>query len=456
MCPSFNFIKAKFETGSQIEYEGLGNSREGVLYIKKGDEIFKPNEKFIIDSNNPEIEIYFSEKVTSLKDMFNGAIDWNMKDIVSIDFSNFNTSFLTDMNSLFNGCSSLKTIYFSNFDTSLVTDMSNLFSMCRVLESIDLSSFNTEAVTNMNSMFFQCEKLKTIDIINFKTSNVTNMGAMFQECKALLSAELQNFDTSCVIDMNFMFNNVQSLRFIDIFHFNMQKVTYRMQMFSNTNNLRFANLYNVVDPEGILSNSGLNARFSTITFWVCQKDKLITRPGVETACCHLNLEENICEEDTSNLFRVIFASDVEYPNGFIKEYRNDIKFILGKGYNNKILPEDSITFTAGLTYEIYLKTPSNLENFFNSKKDPNTKLIKSIDVILPDSSSITSLESMFQGCSSLESITLSFIDTSSVTSFKSMFRDCSSLKIVDLSHFETSLVEGMESILTYLILIHLW
>ena len=71
MCPSFNFIKAKYETGSQIEYEGFGNSREGVLYIKKGDEIFKPNEKFIIDSNNPEIEIYFSEKVTSFKDMFN-------------------------------------------------------------------------------------------------------------------------------------------------------------------------------------------------------------------------------------------------------------------------------------------------------------------------------------------------------------------------------------------------
>ena len=51
---------------------------------------------------------------------------------------------------------------------------------------------------------------------------------------------------------------------------------------------------------------------------------------------------------------------------------------------------------------------------------------------------------MFQGCSSLESITLSYIDTSSVTSFKSMFRDCSSLKKVDLSHFDTSLAQDME------------
>ena len=241
-----------------------------------------------------------------------------------------------------------------------------------------------------------------------------------------------------------MFSNVRELQFIDISHFNLQNVENSWNMFMNINNLKYANLYNVVDPKGIIAGSDLNSIFSTITFWVCQKDKLVSRDGVENACCHIDLEANICEEDTSNLFRVIFASDVEYPNGFINDYRNDIKFILGQGYNNKILPDQPITFKAGLTYEIYLKTPSNLENFFNSKNDPNTKQIKSIDVILPGSSSVSSLESMFQGCSSLESITLSYIDTSSVTSFKSMFRDCSSLKKVDLSHFDTSLAQDME------------
>ena len=122
-CQSFNFIKAQYNTKSNIEInynKGFGDKREGIEYIKLGDKMFKTNEEFIINANtnNGKLEIYFTEEVTSLKDTFNANIDSNVENIISIDFSNFNTSFLTDISSLFKGCTGLQTIDFSNFDTS--------------------------------------------------------------------------------------------------------------------------------------------------------------------------------------------------------------------------------------------------------------------------------------------------------------------------------------------------
>ena len=50
----------------------------------------------------------------------------------------------------------------SNFDTSAVTNMSSMFSNCSNLSTLDLSNFNTSAVTNMNLMFYSCSNLSTI------------------------------------------------------------------------------------------------------------------------------------------------------------------------------------------------------------------------------------------------------------------------------------------------------
>ena len=52
------------------------------------------------------------------------------------------------------------------------------------LKYLDLSSFNTSNVTDMGFMFNGCKNLKEIKgINNFKTNNVNNMSTMFQECK---------------------------------------------------------------------------------------------------------------------------------------------------------------------------------------------------------------------------------------------------------------------------------
>ncbi|WP_155993294.1 BspA family leucine-rich repeat surface protein, partial [Bacteroides sp. Ga6A2] len=89
----------------------------------------------------------------------------------------------------------------SNLNTSNVTNMSNMFDGCTDLKSIDVSNFDTSNVTNMNNMFDACNNLTTLDVRNFDTSKVTDMRYMFSSCKSLTNLDLRNFDTSNVKDM---------------------------------------------------------------------------------------------------------------------------------------------------------------------------------------------------------------------------------------------------------------
>ena len=77
--------------------------------------------------------------------------------------------------------------------------MNEMFHNCEELEILDLSNFDTTNVINMDSMFKGCIKLKEIKGINkFNTNNVNNMKSMFQNCKELENLDLSNFITSNV------------------------------------------------------------------------------------------------------------------------------------------------------------------------------------------------------------------------------------------------------------------
>ena len=85
--------------------------------------------------------------------------------INEINFTNFNTTLITNMANLFNGCSKLISLDLSNFNTSSVTSMENMFSNMK-LKSLYLSNFNTSSVTTMKNMFNKSDSLKILDISN--------------------------------------------------------------------------------------------------------------------------------------------------------------------------------------------------------------------------------------------------------------------------------------------------
>ena len=145
---------------------------------------------------------------------------------------------LTTTNYMFYYMYQLTTITgIENLNTSSVTSMHSMFEGCSNLRNIDLSGFNTENVTNMGAMFFSCNRLTSIDVSHFNTENVTSMYAMFTGCRGLASLDLSNLNTANVIDMSFMFTGCNQLSSLDLSNFSTGKVRSMQFLFQNCTKL---------------------------------------------------------------------------------------------------------------------------------------------------------------------------------------------------------------------------
>ena len=137
-----------------------------------------------------KIEYIFKNPLTKTNHMFFGC-----KNIIKLDFSNFDTSQVTNMSNMFYNCNSLKKINLANFNTENVDNMSSMFSFCNSLLNLNLSFFNTQNVTDMSYMFIDCNSLSNLDLSNFNTENVVNMSYMFSGNRKLTDLNLSNFNT---------------------------------------------------------------------------------------------------------------------------------------------------------------------------------------------------------------------------------------------------------------------
>ena len=198
---------------------------------------------------------------------------YNCSKLTSIEFGEgFNTSNVTDMRGMFQGCSKLTNLNLSSFNTSNVNSMASMFKWCSGLTSLDLSSFNTSNVTDMHELFRGCNKLTSLNVSSFNTSNVQRMDAMFYGCSGLTSLDVSNFNTSNVVLMtrtvdtvlNYytgysggqevqiarnnelfrfgMFAQCSSLTSLDLSSFNTSKVTDMRGLFDGCKNLTSLNV----------------------------------------------------------------------------------------------------------------------------------------------------------------------------------------------------------------------
>ena len=85
----------------------------------------------------------------------------------------------------------------SHFNTSKVTDMTGMFDGCSGLTSLDLSSFNTSKVTKMIRMFYGNRNLRTIYVGNgWSTEAVTSSVSMFYDCTNLVGGKGTTYDAN--------------------------------------------------------------------------------------------------------------------------------------------------------------------------------------------------------------------------------------------------------------------
>ena len=199
-----------------------------------------------------------TEKVylnTDSSEMFYRSYIYQIENILGLDLSNFDTSKVTNMRSMFGYISNLVTLNLSNFDTSKVTDMGYMFSGMSSLTTLNLSNFDTSKVTDMQKMFDDMSNLTALNLSNFNTSKVTNMNQMFHATPSLTSLDLSNFDTSNVTDMQNMFSlynrDISKDKLETIYannDFNTTNLTYSYGMFINREKLRGGNGSFLADP----------------------------------------------------------------------------------------------------------------------------------------------------------------------------------------------------------------
>ena len=175
---------------------------------------------FIVPTKSDGVPLLDTSNVTNMSSMFQGCT--NLASIPLLDTSNvtnmsgmfqsctnlttipqLNTSKVTNMNNMLRGCTSLTTIPLLN--TSSVTNISSMFEGCTSLTTIP--ALDTSGAINMSRMFYGCTNLASIPLLN--TSSATNMADMFTGCTSLTT--IPALDTSKVTNMNSTFEGCENL-----------------------------------------------------------------------------------------------------------------------------------------------------------------------------------------------------------------------------------------------------
>ena len=295
----------------------------------------------------------------------------------------FDTSNVTNMQSMFSNTSNLANLDLSGFDTGNVKRMSGMFSGSGIT-NLDLSSFDTSNVTDMSWMFDSARNLTSIDLSSFDTSNVTNMGFMFQHTSRLTSLDLSGFDTSNVTKMFRMFAGTSNLTSLDLSGFNTSGVTSLWGMFSwsGITNLDLSSF----DTSGVTGMS-----------WMFEGARNLTSLDLS----NFDTSNVVCMMSMFDGTRSLTSLDL---SNFDTSNVKDMSYMFrGAG---------------SLTY-------LNVSSF--------------------DTSNVRFMGGMFSGTNSLRSLDISNFDTSDVTNMSSIFRDASSLTTLDLSNFNTSNTRYMGS-----------
>ena len=327
------------------------------------------------------------------------------------------------MSSLFENCTATG-ICLASFKTSNVTDMSSMFSGCSKLTSLDLTTFNTENVQNNCSMFKDCSSLTSLTFGNFYVGFSTNLSAMFQGCSALTSVDLSKFNTANVIDMQYMFDGCKSLASLDVSMFDTGNVLNMCNMFSGCSSLTELDLMNF-STSNVQTMDNMFAGNSSLV-WIFADSKFST-----ASCTRGNGMFNGCESLLGAINYDASKTDKNYANCSTGYFADK-----NKGRNTYVrLKNRVLTF-----YYSYYKQSGDYG--LNSGTEVPGWKGKSFTKVVFDKSfkdqSPWTCRWWFYKAYSLTSIEgIENLDVSGTRNITSMFESCTKLKVLDLSNFST-------------------
>ena len=278
-------------------------------------------------------------------------------------------------------------------NTSEVTTMSHMFYNCSSLTSLDVSGFNTAKVTDMSYMFESCGELTTLNLSTFNTAKVSNMREMFRDCSKLVTIYvLSSWTTTAVSSSSQMFKNCTKIK-------GGKGTAYNANYIDKT--------YARID--GGTSNPGY-----------------LTEKPIEAYACYTPSNTTLTfYYDNNRDSRTGTTYDLNTGNNTPGWYDDD---------NNERVTK--VVFNSSFSGA----RPTSTCYWFNDMGGLTT--ITGMKEYL-NTSEVTSMYGMFDGCYSLTSLDVSGFNTAKVTNMRYMFNECE-LTTLDLSSFNTVQVANME------------
>ena len=121
-----------------------------------------------------------------------GCLFHSLKNIIDIDFSNFDFSKGLYANTIFSGCTSLTSINFNYNGTIKIMDAGSMFRECHSLIYLNISNFDISEVKDIGGMFCGCKSLTSLDLSNFYDLDLTTATILFNDCSNLEYINLSN------------------------------------------------------------------------------------------------------------------------------------------------------------------------------------------------------------------------------------------------------------------------
>jgi surface protein len=375
-----------------------------------------------------DVSHFDTGKVTTMSSMFNGC-----SNLTALDVSKFNTSNVTTMTHMFSSCSSLTTLDFSHFNTAKVKTMNVMFSACLKLTALDLSSFDTSQVTDISWMFYNCPSLTKLNVSSFNTSKVNSMWLTFAACSSLTKLDVSNFDTSACQNFTQMFTSDSKLTTLDLSHFDTRKATGAGNMgggaLSGCNSLW---RLSVGDKTTLLSSNGLPNHAAGA---IAQNDPTYK---ANASWQELGVATNPLEAAGAQ-----FSNSTALSTELATPRAGTVNPTTGKPVWTYVWQPQRWWNITGDTLNI--GTEPHTLNFAADKYSTNTwpwysqrSAIKHVVLATSGLSASASLPGLFSGLSNAVDITnLKQLDMSQTTDISNLFNGCAALTRLDLSAIDT-------------------
>lgn len=435
--------------------------------------MFYNMESFIYDYGNSEDGI-----TDEWGDMVNGYID----------ISHWDTSNVTNMSHMFDGCVGAVNWSYgdenydivSSIDTSNVTDMSYMFANTRETTTDLAAPFyfvdidpDTSNVTNMSHMFYNGAAFGDWDLNRyFDLTNVEDASYMFAG-SYIQQFKMQIPETSKLKNMEGMFANMPELLEISFTDMHTSNVTNMSHLFDGTSRVKFLDetllnldTSNVTDISYMLRNVKDSANSSnTVSFTVGSKVKNYTgfvdgsdfKDG--TRALHLYDDGTKAGYDLVEKMVSEFGSDSITHSGVLKDgltllnlnrtgwLPSNVEYVqfvtIGPNSSDTTvdLSKDDdgtvLGWQRSTTYFVYrvdkkaVVANPNSSWLFGGMADQKLKTINTVGFL--NTVNVTNFANMFAGRMALTSVDLQHFDTSNATNFSFMFSQCTALKTLNAS-----------------------